>query len=222
VKVKATILAVCFIAAVPAMASADDTVLLLHPGGFGFDDPSRMEMPAEAFESAGYRTVYLDYTLGDLPQAWRETKAAIRRYSVDYAYGESAGAVLAGLAGQRGLVDAAVMNSGLSNLTPRAADSWMRDALGLTDEQRALYSPGLRRSLAPVLTLASPEDLHYFRRSNLSWAKRDPLVRFGRTPGGHIYGRASVEGADYPGILDRAVRYVATHKPRIVVNDPIG
>jgi hypothetical protein len=170
VKVKATILAVCFIAAVPAMASADDTVLLLHPGGFGFDDPSRMEMPAEAFESAGYRTVYLDYTLGDLPQAWRETKAAIRRYSVDYAYGESAGAVLAGLAGQRGLVDAAVMNSGLSNLTPRAADSWMRDALGLTDEQRALYSPGLRRSLAPVLTLASPEDLHYFRRSNLSWA----------------------------------------------------
>jgi hypothetical protein len=69
--------------------------------------------------AAGMKPVPVEYALFDYPQAFSDAEAAARRYRgrTVYAYGESAGATLAGWLAARHLVAAAAGNSAIVNLT---------------------------------------------------------------------------------------------------------
>jgi hypothetical protein len=200
----AVAVALMFGAAAPARG---DTVVLLHPGGFGFEDPSRMAMAADTFRAQGLGTIYADYPLGDPMAAWRHVRDLVAERSIDFAYGESAGAILAANLGVRGKVRRAVSNSGACNLTTTEADSWMQ-VVDMGPSEREFLSANLQGpSPQPVLTILSPEDLGYFTRSCSSWADRDPRVHPTWASGGHIYGSGL---AEYQQLLDRAARFLTS------------
>jgi hypothetical protein len=194
-----------------AGAAPRGVVLLLHPGAFVWPDQTRMRRAAARLRAAGFRPVYVDYTLLDPAQAWKDTKAAAERTRAEYAYGESAGGVLAGLLVRHGLVSAAVVNSGIPDLTTPQARVWLSPMKVSYAQARAL-SPALAPARAPALALSSAGDFGFVRASQKQWARQDPLVRYGHTDGGHIYG-ATLDS--YPRILDRVTRFLSMHGPSV-------
>jgi hypothetical protein len=84
-------------------------LLMFHGGGFVSGQPSIPD--AEAAAPAHCRVVEVNYTLGNLAAAWADSRLAAKRAArhapVVLAYGESAGAAIAGRLAEDGLVDAA-------------------------------------------------------------------------------------------------------------------
>jgi hypothetical protein len=82
---------------------------MFHGGGFVAGQPSIPD--AEAAAPAHCRVVEVNYTLGNLAAAWADSRLAAKRAArhapVVLAYGESAGAAIAGRLAEDGLVDAA-------------------------------------------------------------------------------------------------------------------
>ncbi len=103
-------------------------------------------------------------------------------------YGESAGGGLAAmLAVRRGLVDAAVLDSPLLDLTdPRWADD------GPAFRCRCMhclhrYSPSRRHPKAPVLQFVPTDDQAVDPRDAIRWGHREPLVHTDSFPGLHMF-----------------------------------
>lgn len=128
-------------------------LLLIHGGSFLFDDPyfqMRTEAPAIA---AGFAPHYLSYPLEDLPGAViaaREEAARLReRFGRNdvYAYGSSAGGMLAALLAGEGLVSAAVAKAPPSDLI---AWEWPLGAYGADYYERIGAGPATRRRLSPL------------------------------------------------------------------------
>ena len=109
------------IAAPPAARAADrrPVVLLFHAGGLLIGHADLMDPLRPIVRGAGMKPVPVEYALFDYPRAFEDAEAAARRYRGRriYAYGESAGATLAGWLAARHLVSAAAGNSPIVNLT---------------------------------------------------------------------------------------------------------
>ena len=164
-------LATCLVLAAPAVASpAVDAragarkpiLLLIHGGGFAFDDPTRMDDAARVATARGFRPVRLEYTLWNLPRALADANRAAKRYARRgplFAYGESAGGTLAALVARPGRARAAVAYAPVSNLVHWLGDQpvMMRN-LGATRADLRRGSPALRRATRPILAMVPEHD----------------------------------------------------------------
>lgn len=147
-------------AATPAVAAAQageagspaPHLLLVHGGGFLFEDPSFEATTRGPAEAAGFVPHYLRYPLGDMPGAVLAARAEARRIGNRhpgrvYAYGSSAGGTLAALLAGDGIVGGAVAKAPISDLLNW---SWPLDAYGADYFERIGLSPAARRRLSPL------------------------------------------------------------------------
>ena len=176
----------------PASASASErapALAIFHAGGFAFGGPALTHEVAVKARRRGFAAFNIDYPLFDIEAAVKTAVAKAqqlrrRGYRV-FAYGDSAGGTLASLLAERGLADAAAAYAPPSDLlrwpdffTDEEYKAW----LGLNRAERRRLSPAFHRSKRPILVLQGHDG---FAIWNLSWAKRDPLVRVRWVPGGH-------------------------------------
>jgi hypothetical protein len=183
-------------------------LLVLPPGGFLLPSGPRTEA-LEMARRRGFAARQIDYVLGDPLSAWHEVRGealrARRNGRAVYAYGESAGGVLASLLAKKGIANAAVSNGAPSNMTTwTAANSWhllRNHGLGTRRALSPVFGPTRR----PILAQDTPEVPVTFRM-NTRWAKRDPMVRFSGHLGGHV------SGEDYRAILGQAMAFLAAHR----------
>lgn len=142
----------------------------------------------------GFKPVYVDYPLGDLPGAVRFTYRAARREAARghavYAYGESAGGTLAALLSARGLVSDAATYSQVTDLSRYAAHApdpeTYKAFIGATDADLRRFSPAHLRARARLLALAPVADSPYLTQPTERWAEREPRVRSLSVRGGHL------------------------------------
>jgi peptidoglycan/LPS O-acetylase OafA/YrhL len=128
-------------------------LLLIHGGSFLFEDPLFAARTEALAVAAGFVPHYLNYPLGDLPGAViaaREEAARLRaRFGRDdiYAYGSSAGGMLAALLAGEGLVSAAVAKAPPSDLV---GWEWPLSAYGPGYYEEIGAGPMTRRRLSPL------------------------------------------------------------------------
>jgi acetyl esterase/lipase len=173
-------------------------LLIFHGGGFIGGEPSLMESRADQASHAGFEPRSVDYRAGDSHSVPFEVKRSFRvarrlqsRGREVYAYGESAGGLLAARLAQEGLVGAAAIQSPVSNL-PKFITALEHDNPGFgaflgipaRREQRR-FSPHAYRTDSSILALAATEDP--LSKPTLRWAKRDPEVEARRVPGPHLH-----------------------------------
>lgn len=169
-------------------------LLMLHSGAFVFDDPAKLAGARDLAASSGFRPIYVDYPLADLPAAVRASKRVARRYGrggrAVYGYGESAGGTLAALLAERGLVNGAATYSQVTDiraLIEAAPDpAYFEASLKATPRQIARSSPDRGRSQVRLLALTPLEDDPAQNRATHRWARRNPLVSARDVPGGHL------------------------------------
>jgi acetyl esterase/lipase len=169
------------------------TVLLLHGGGFIFDDPLQMPVASGIARELGFQPIFVDYPNFDLRGAVAAASDAARdaaqRGGSLYAYGDSAGGTLAALLAESNLVDAAATYSPVANMR-RFAQSFENPDyyMALIGAERKLLlraSPGLHDSDRPILALAATGDEAYFRAAIGKWARRDPEIERRLVAGPH-------------------------------------
>jgi hypothetical protein len=181
-------------------------LLMLPPGGFLLTAGPMSEARKLAIRR-GFLVEQIDYVLGDPLGAWREVRRRAVRARENgrpvYAYGESAGGVLASLLAKRGIAAAAVSNAAPSNMTTWNNPAWPHLRNKGASTRRAL-SPVFGPTKNPVLLLDTPEVPATFRM-NTVWARRDSMVRFSGYTGPHIY------GDDHRAILREAMAFLGAH-----------
>ena len=206
-------LATCLVLTAPAAASAaadtrKPTLLLIHGGAFGFDDPTSMDDAARVAAARGFRPVKLEYTLWNLPRALDDAMREAKRYASQgpvFAYGESVGGTLAELVARPGRARAAVAYAPVSNLV-----NWLGDRPTLLHRLKATRadlrrgSPALRRATKPILAMVPEHDSVDSSQDTNRWAKKDPLVRARTVAGGHTF----MGTAEYAGNLRLAMRWL--------------
>jgi len=215
---------VAFVAMVwPAAAAAEvapaepagppPQLLLFHGGSFLFDDPSFEELTEPLAEAAGFVPHYVEYPLGNLPEAVTRARAEAARlrarFGVEdvFAYGSSAGGTLAALLAGDGLVDAAVAKAPVSDLV---GWSWPLTAygedyyeqVGLTQEARYRLSPLRRPERRPLLLLQGRSDQVVPLSMSEAFAAKFGQVRLWVIAGGHRAERA------HPQVLARALAWL--------------
>jgi acetyl esterase/lipase len=179
-------LAATLLLAAPAVA-AKPVVLTIHGGGYFVDDTAMMAAVDASFEAAGFKSVPVDYTLGDIRAGWRDVRRAARRFPHRrvYAYGESAGGGFAALLATTRLIDGAVVHSPIVDLR-----AWGRQfGSRFRCETRRCwkrFSPARRKARAPVLEFVPTDDVMVDPTAALKWASRDPRVRARVWPGWHM------------------------------------
>jgi len=196
----AVLAAAAWIAAlVPAAAGADDraerrpVVLLLPPGGFVFE-VREMPYPEAIARRLGFRPRVVTYPAGDLAAAVRAARRAARREAARghrvYAYGESAGGLLAALLAQQRLVASASTYCPIADMVKfaRGFDDphWYQRFIGASDRDLRRYSPGRHDSDIPILAMRAINDSRSFNRPIRSWDLRDPDVGSVVVRGGHL------------------------------------
>ena len=127
-------------------------LLLIHGGGFLFEDPNFEAATRQAALNAGFVSHYLRYPLGDLGSAVRAARAEARRLGALYpgrlyAYGSSAGGTLASLLAGDGMVRAAVAKAPPSDLV---GWEWPLAAYGEDYFERIGADPATRQRLSPL------------------------------------------------------------------------
>ncbi|HEY8002367.1 MAG: alpha/beta hydrolase [Vicinamibacteria bacterium] len=177
----------------PARARAP-VVLMLHAGGFIFDDPNKLATATQIATGLGFETVYVEYPLYDLRGAVMAAQSAAQRLRAEgrhvYAYGESAGGTLAALLAERHLVSAAALYSPVANLRRFASElddpeTYTR----LIGADRALLlrdSPGVHDSDRPILALRPRGDDAFMTEATIRWDARDPEVESVAVAGNHL------------------------------------
>jgi acetyl esterase/lipase len=192
------LLLLCLCAGPGGQASASESrrpplLYVLPPGAFAF--PVDRELMKEARQSArghGFQVREIDYPLRNPMRAWRvvrdDARRAARNGRYVFAYGESAGGVLASLLAQKGIAEAAVSNAGPSNLSRLWDAAGWRESFGTDPRHRSFLSPALHSTENPILVQQSMTDEIVPGDINSRWAKRDPRVRFDGYTGPHIYG----------------------------------
>lgn len=184
-----------------AVANADITprerprpiVLMLHAGGFIFNDPTSMAVATQIARDAGFQPVFVDYPLYDLRAAVEAAAAAAAAQPKNRtvcAYGESAGGTLAALLAERGLVRSAAAYSPIPNLVRFIARSanphYYMEMIHADRELLLRDSPGLHRSAREILALRAARDDAYVRSGIRRWAKRESKVQVRDVGGEHI------------------------------------
>lgn len=202
--------------AAPRLAEAESLaprLLLIHGGGFLFDDPGFEAATRAAAEQAGFLPHYLRYPLGDLPGAVRAARAEARRIDNRhpgplYAYGSSAGGTLAALLAGDASVRAAVAKAPVSDLlswswplTAYGVDYFER--IGATPETRRRLSPQRREARRPLLLVHGRRDAVVPVTMSEAFAARFPRVHLWAPAGGHHLERAR------PWILQRGLAWLA-------------
>lgn len=181
-------------AAEPSGQARPPVVLLLHGGGFIFDDASGMPVAAKLAEAAGFEASYVDYPEYDLRGAVAAARSAARRLRAAgrtvYAYGDSAGGTLAALLAERDLVVATATYSPVANLR-LFADSMddpdlYRSLIGADNRLLIRHSPGRHDSDRPILAMNPVDDEPWISEPIGRWDARDPEVVSIRVPGGHL------------------------------------
>lgn len=155
-------------AAVGPADSLAPHLLLIHGGGFLFEDPHFEAVTRQAVLDAGFVPHYLRYPLGDLGAAVRAARAEARRLGALYpgrlyAYGSSAGGTLAALLAGDGMVRAALAKAPPSDLVgwewPLAAyGADYFDRIGADGATRQRLSPLRRPARRPLLLLHGRSD----------------------------------------------------------------
>ncbi len=175
---------------------AAPVLLMLHSGGFILGSPASLDQAAAAAEGVGFEAVPVAYKLHDLPGAAAQVERIARRYERQgrdvYAYGESAGGLLASMLAEESLSEATAVYSSISDLpayirhTPPPERGVFVDALHATRKQIRELSPVNGLSEAPVLALTPVADSGHLNRATDRWAERDPLVSTRDVQGGHL------------------------------------
>jgi hypothetical protein len=154
-------------------------VLILPPGGFGLKArPGLMDPVEEAARAAGFEPRVIQYPIFDLPGALEFTVQAAREAEAAYAYGESAGGLVAARITQLGAVERAAVNAPISNLftwpLPAFAPKGFADGWNHPPEELAHLSPAFHRTENPIDILHSTGDDIVPFIDSLLWSRRDP------------------------------------------------
>lgn len=172
-------------------ADAKPLLLIFPPGGFIMECSSPcMEPQRHLAEKMGFQERVVRYTLWDIPQAMRDARASVPARRRVFAYGESAGGLFAARLAQKGLVEAAALQSPVANL-PRwlSAFSDPGFASGLlkvpTLDERRRYSPHRYRSRKPIFAVAGASDSH-LTPATLAWAAKRKRVWAKTAVGEHL------------------------------------
>ncbi len=152
-----------------------------------------MAAEMEAARSLGFTPRYVNYTAANVLAAWRDTRAAASREAARgrdvYAYGFSAGGVLASLLAQKDRVLAAAAVAPPSNLTTWERNGPIWDYIGNPGPRtKRFLSPPFHPTANPITLYHSTEDPLSPFRANLLWARRDPKVRLVPVAGTHTTG----------------------------------
>ena len=193
-------------------------LLLFHPGGFVSGDPSLIKDAAPFAKRVGLKPRLVDYLAAGRGIPAQERGAFQLASKLDrsgrevYAYGESAGGLLAARLAQKGLVRAAAVNAPVSSLP-----AWLRslgdaryqqgvaEALGVpTLSAQRKFSPSKQRTRQPILALTPAEDP--LSPGTVRWARRDLGVQARNIPGGHL------ETAYATQAMSKAMRWLAKQR----------
>jgi acetyl esterase/lipase len=198
-------------------AATDPPRLLLIPGGGFVERFDTMPYAAGGLGRArGFAVTNVRYRLNDPLAAWRQVRRLAQRARRNgravYAYGESAGGILAALLAERGLAEAAAVNAPPSDLTrwrlPGFPGYWAAMRNGSLSTRR-LLSPALHPSTNPILVQQSSEDRIVPASMNRRWAERDPRVRMRAYAGPHVGG---TDFATYVDNVSAALDYLDRHR----------
>jgi hypothetical protein len=195
-----------------AEGRAKKPVLLMFPAG-GFTaaciDPC-LQQAQLAASSFGFVPRVIEYPLEDIPAAMQAATDAIPRSRSTFAYGESAGGLLAARLAETGRVGAAALHSPVTDLPYFiSVSSYLagRDegavfgVPGLADQ--LAYSPDANRTLNPIFALAAADD--WLTPWTVSWAQAKKRVRATVVPGDHL----DTTGVLYPGRLELLLGWLA-------------
>lgn len=193
-------------------AAARKPVLLLFPEG-GFVTPCVEPCLAQAQSIArhfGFAPRVVEYPLGSIPAAMQAAIAAVPRNRAAFAYGESAGGLLAARLAETRRVGAATLHSPVSDLPYFISVASFLNAtemgppLGVPalSDQKA-YSPDAHRTLNPIFAVAAADD--WLTPDTVAWARSQKRVRTTVVPGDHLDG----SGLLYPGRVELLLGWLA-------------
>jgi hypothetical protein len=211
----AVLIALLFAAAdgAPAKVRSKPPILLMfHAGGFFFDCTTPCLAWAEGVaENHGFEARDIEYPLGSVPSAMAAAVDAVPPRRRVFAYGESSGGLLAARLAQTGRVEAAAVQSPVSNLPFFL--SWLSQQTGdysipqrlhvpsLSDQRR--YSPASHSTVSRIFATAAADDA--LSPSTLVWAKKARRVSAVRVPGDHL----DSTGTLYPSRVRLLIRWLA-------------
>ncbi len=179
-------------AAKPVKPAKPPVLLLFHCGGFVWPCSSPCMPYAQAVGAFyGFEPRVVDYPLGSVPDAMSAAVAAVPPRRPTYAYGESAGGLLAARLAQRGSVRAAAVQSPVANLpffiglVQSGSPFSIATILDVpTLSQQKCYSPVHNRTRNPVFATAAMEDA--LTPPTLRWARKARRVLAVTVPGDHL------------------------------------
>lgn len=185
-------------------AAAQDrpvALLILHGGGFVFEDKQRLRVARRMAAEAGFDPVYIDYRLFDMRAAIGAAQDAARKLDDEgrkvVAYGESVGGTMAALLAKDGLVDAAATYSPVADMRAFASHNanppYYRALIGADSADLRDASPVIHDSQVPILAMVAGADEPYMAHDVRLWARHDASVEVNPVPGRHI-------GTGQPGI----------------------
>jgi acetyl esterase/lipase len=196
----------------PGAANTRKPVLLLFPSG-GFVAPCVEPCLAEAkgiASDSGFAPRVVENPLGSIPAAMQAAIAAVPRHRAAFAYGESAGGLLAARLAEMGRVGAATLHSPVSDLPHFISvasylnGTDMGPPLGVADlsDQRT-YSPDAHRTVNPIFAIAAADD--WLTPDTVAWARAQKRVRTTLVPGDHL----DTSGSLYPGRVELLLGWLA-------------
>jgi acetyl esterase/lipase len=173
--------------------SAPPILLMFHAGGFIFDCSTPcLAWAAGVAAQYGFEPRDINYPLGSVPAAMAAARQAVPAHRRAFAYGESAGGLLAARLAQMGCVEAAAVHSPVSNLPFYL--SWLAQETGdhtigarlqlptLTDQRK--FSPAFHRTRHPVFVAAAADDA--LTPATMAWVQKQRPVRGVVVPGDHL------------------------------------
>jgi alpha-beta hydrolase superfamily lysophospholipase len=169
-------------------------VLLFHPGAFFLPcgTPCMPDATAVA-QSYGFRPRVIDYPPWNVPGAMRAATAAVPGHGPSYAFGESAGGLLAIRLAQTGRINATAAESPIASLPVFLSFLWQGPSSPIpamlrvpTLRSQRLYSPASHSSRRPVFVTAAAQDA--LTPSTLAWAgnSNHDRVSAQTVPGDHL------------------------------------
>jgi len=172
-------------------ADADPVLLMFPPGGFIFECPAECMRPQQQLaEQIGFQARVVPYTLWNVPRAMKDARASVPAHRRVFAYGESAGGLFAARLAQKGLVEAAALQSPVANLPKWIStfdDPGFVSALLKvpTLEERRRYSPHRYRSREPIFAIAAAIDPQ-LTAATRAWAAKRRRVWAKAEAGEHL------------------------------------
>jgi pimeloyl-ACP methyl ester carboxylesterase len=191
-------------------------LLLFHGGSFLFQNPFFEPAVVARSLAAGFEPHFIDYPLGNVPEAVTDARAEARELRQEYglshvyAYGASAGGTLASLLAGDGLVAGAVAKAPVSDLVdwPWATETYgsnYYEKVGLGEEAaRYRYSPSLRPEVkSPLLVYQGVNDQVVPATMSATFAEKFENVYLWYVPGGHATDETR------PWLVQRALDWLA-------------